>query len=83
VDPGFETKGVLTASTNVPEALYAKPSDETTLMERTLAAIRSIPGVTAAGATTTIPWGGNHNDSVILAEGYIMKPGESLISPEQ
>ena len=23
----------------------------------------------AAGATTTIPWGGNHSDSVILAEG--------------
>ena len=39
--------------------------------------------MTAAGATTTIPWGGNHSDSVILAEGYIMKPGESLISPEQ
>ncbi|HEV2445101.1 MAG TPA: FtsX-like permease family protein, partial [Candidatus Sulfopaludibacter sp.] len=28
-------------------------------------------------------WGGNHSDSVILAEGYVMKPGESLISPEQ
>jgi predicted permease len=39
--------------------------------------------VTAAGATTTIPWGGNHSDSVILAEGYVMKPGESVISPEQ
>ena len=25
--------------------------------------------------------GGNHNDSVILAEGYQMKPGESVISP--
>src|SRR5436853_1402842 len=52
-------------------------------MDRALDAIRSIPGVTAAGATTTIPWGGNHSDSVILAEGYSMKPGESLISPEQ
>jgi len=39
--------------------------------------------VTAAGATTTIPWGDNQNDSVILAEGYVMKPGESIISPEQ
>ena len=39
--------------------------------------------MTAAGATTTIPWGGDHSDSVILAEGYVMKPGESLISPEQ
>jgi predicted permease len=31
--------------------------------------------------TTTLPFGGNYSDSVILAEGYHMKPGESLISP--
>ena len=35
----------------------------------------------AAGATDTIPFGGRHSDSVILAEGYPMQPGESLISP--
>jgi predicted permease len=39
--------------------------------------------VTAAGATDTIPFGSNHSDSVILAEGYQMKPGESVISPNQ
>jgi len=83
VDPGFDVKGVVTAATNVPQSLYPKDTDASKLMDRTLAAIRAIPGVTAAGATTSIPWGGNHNDSVILAEGYIMKPGESLISPEQ
>jgi predicted permease len=83
VDPGFDVHGVVTAATSVPQSLYAKPADVRELTDRALAAIRSIPGVTAAGATTTIPWGGNHSDSVILAEGYIMKPGESLISPEQ
>jgi predicted permease len=83
VDPGFDVKGVATASTSVPQSLYPNVSDARTLMDRTLDSIRSIPGVSDAGATTTIPWGGNHSDSVILAEGYIMKPGESLISPEQ
>ncbi len=83
VDPGFDVKGVITASTGVPETLYPKDSDVNSLMDRSLAAIRAIPGVAAAGATNTIPWGDNHNDSVILAEGYIMKPGESVISPEQ
>jgi predicted permease len=83
VDPGFDVKGVVTAATNVPQSLYAKNSDVNQLMDRTLAAFRAIPGVTAAGATTTIPWSGDHSDSVILAEGYVMKPGESLISPEQ
>jgi predicted permease len=37
--------------------------------------------VQAAGATGNLPLGGNYNDSVILAEGYAMSPGESLISP--
>jgi predicted permease len=83
VDPGFDVKGVVTAATNVPQSLYPKNSDVNQLMDRTLAAFRAIPGVTAAGATTTIPWGGDHSDSVILAEGYVMKPGESIISPEQ
>ena len=83
VDPGFDVKGVVTAATSVPQSLYPKDADASALMDRTLDAIRSLPGVLAAGATTTIPWGGNHSDSVILAEGYIMKPGESVISPEQ
>jgi predicted permease len=83
VDPGFDVKGVVTAATSVPQSLYPKNSDVSELMDRALAAIRAIPGVTAAGATTIIPWGGDHSDSVILAEGYLMKPGESIISPEQ
>ena len=83
VDPGFDVHGVITASTSVPDTLYPKPAQARELLARALEAIRAIPGVTAAGATTTIPWGGSHNDSVILAEGYLMKPGESLISPEQ
>lgn len=83
VNPGFDVHGVVTAATSVPQSLYAKDADVRGLMDRTLAAMRSIPGVTAAGATSTIPWNGDHSDSVILAEGYLMKPGESVISPEQ
>jgi predicted permease len=37
----------------------------------------------SAGATTTIPLGGHYEDNVILAEGYAMKPGESVISPRR
>ncbi len=81
VDPGFKTDGVLTASTSAPRAKYSEDASLRNLMNRSLAAIRSIPGVTAAGATTTIPWSGDTNDGVILAEGYVTKPGESLVSP--
>lgn len=82
VDPGFDVKGVVTAATTVPQSMYPKDADVRQLMDRTLQAVRSIPGVTAAGATSTIPWGGDHSDTVILAEGYVMKAGESVISPE-
>ena len=81
VDPGFNPNGVVSASIALPRAKYSKPEALRDFMNRTLPAIRAIPGVSYAGATEAIPLGENHNDSVILAEGYQMKPGESLISP--
>ncbi len=81
VDPGFTTTGVLTASTNAPRARYRGEAELRTLMSRTLDSILRLPGVAAAGATNGIPFGGQGNDSVILPEGHVMKPGESVISP--
>jgi len=81
VDPGFRPDGVMTASVALSRSKYAKPEDWRQFVNRALPAVRAIPGVVLAGATNTIPLGGEHNDSVILAEGYQMKPGESIISP--
>jgi predicted permease len=83
VDPGFRTNGVVTASISAPEAKYRDPLQLQMLMNRSLEAIRRTPGVMSAGATTTIPLGGHYEDNVILAEGYAMKPGESVISPRR
>ena len=81
VDPGFNPNGVVSASLALPRARYTKDDELRSFMNRALPAIRAIPGVSYAGATRAIPLGGDHSDSVILAEGYQMKPGESLISP--
>ena len=81
VDPGFNPNGVVSASLALPNSVYSKDESRREFMNRALIAIRAIPGVTYAGATEAIPLGNNHSDSVILAEGYQMKPGESLISP--
>lgn len=81
VDPGFHPNGVMSASLALPRAKYSQPEDLRNFMNRALLAVRAIPGVSSAGATEAIPLGNNHSDSVILAEGYQMKPGESLISP--
>ena len=83
VDPGFKTGGVLTVSLSAPRARYSTGADLRMLLDRSLDALRRIPGVTAAGATTDIPFSDDHEDSVILAEGHVMKPGESLISPRR
>ncbi|MGO8731938.1 MAG: ABC transporter permease [Terriglobia bacterium] len=81
VDPGFTTQGVVTASTDVPQSRYRTDGDLRNLMNRDLDSIRRLPGVAATGATTTIPFGNNQNDSVIMAESYVMQPGESFTSP--
>lgn len=81
VDPGFHPEGVLTASVGLPRSRYADDKAAAAFTDEVLRRIRALPGVSAAGATTTIPFGGNNNDSVILAEGYQLKPGESVISP--
>jgi predicted permease len=81
VQPGFSPDGVLTASISLPRARYANDTALIAFTHEALRLLRALPGVTTAGATDTIPFGGNSNDSVILAEGYQMKPGESVISP--
>ena len=83
VDPGFNADGVLTASIALPRSRYSDDDKLRGFTNEALRQMRALPGVSAAGATNTIPFGGNNNDSVILAEGYQMKPGESVISPSQ
>ncbi len=81
VDPGFVSERVLTASVSLPSARYSDDDARRAFTDEALRRVRALPGVVSAGATDTIPFGDQHSDSVILAEGYPMKPGESLISP--
>lgn len=83
VDPGFRIDGIVTASVNAPQSKYRDAVQLQTLMDRSLDAIRRTPGVISAGATTTIPLSGKYDDSPILPEGHVVKPGESLISPRR
>lgn len=82
VEPGFEPEGVLSATLVAPRARYAEDDALRSLVARTLEQVRALPGVSSAGATDVLPWSGSYSDSVILAEGYVMQPGESLISPD-
>ena len=81
IDPGFEPDRVLTGAVTPPAVRYKDDAQLTAFADRLLERVRSLPGVEAAGITSNIPLGSDFNDSVILAEGYVMAPGESLISP--
>lgn len=81
VDPGFNPDRVLTGIVSPPPSRYRGDAERIAFWNRLLSAVRSLPGVEAAGITSNLPFSGNYSDSVILAEGYVMAPGESLISP--
>jgi predicted permease len=83
VKPGFVADQVLTGSLSLPAARYPDDAALRSTTRRLLERVRAVPGVMAAGATTTVPMSGQRNDSVIFAEGYQPAPGESLISPLQ
>jgi predicted permease len=83
VDPGFDASRLLTGSVSLPAVRYRDDAAVRAASDRILERVRSIPGVIGAGWTTTLPVSDAHNDSVILADGYQMAPGESLISPSQ
>jgi predicted permease len=81
IDTGFAPDGVLTGAISLPAASYEKEDQQVQFVDRLLDGVRAIPGVQAAAVTSTVPLSGDHNDSVLLAEGYRMKENESLISP--
>lgn len=81
IDPGFQPNGVLTASVNLPQVRYSSSQAIRQFTDDALRALRSVPGVVAAGTTTSIPFGDDFSEDVLLPEGYRMNPGESLIAP--
>ncbi len=81
VEPGYRVDGVWTASTYLPPGSYAQAPQQRAAMDRVLETLRTAPGVERAGAGSHLPLSAGYDDSVIFAEGYTMKPGESVISP--
>jgi predicted permease len=80
-DLGFNPSGVVTGAINLPTVRYGDDASRAAMVDRLLASVRSIPAVAHAGVTGVLPLSGDSNDSVILPEGYVIKAGESLISP--
>jgi predicted permease len=81
VRPGFDASHVMTGIVSPPASRYKEDAQLIAFWNQLTDRVRALPGVQAAGITSNLPLGGDYSDSVILAEGYTMAPGESLISP--
>jgi predicted permease len=68
VDPGFETEGVLVYDVSLPEAKYQESESRLQFYEDHLRRLRALPGVEAAGTTSSTPLGG-HWGQFFAAEG--------------
>jgi predicted permease len=80
VNHGFAIDNVVTGGLNLPRPRYAADEDARSFVNRSLDSIRKLPGVVAAGATTVVPLRGMYQTGIIVAEGYLPKPGEPAVS---
>jgi predicted permease len=78
VDPGFSSDNVLTAQIALPASRYPDAPARTAFWGRLVEAARSLPGVTAAGLTSNVPFNGMVGSGTYRIVGHTPAPGESL-----
>jgi putative ABC transport system permease protein len=74
IRPGFDTERVLTLQLNLPEKRYTDAKQQNDLITRILERLAALPGVTAVGATTELPFTGSRTGSSIQIEGRALLP---------
>ncbi len=78
IDPGFDAGQVLTATVSLPATRYPDDPVRVQFFRQLLERVRAIPGVTAASATSWIPFdfSGTIGHSVFVAGRPLPAPGE-------
>lgn len=78
-DPGFQPQRVLTAGISLPDATYKNQQAVAGFYTRLLEKLRSEPGISAAGASSDLPWTGwDENNGGFLIQGEQPPPNESF-----
>lgn len=76
VDPGFRAGNVLTMNVALPYATYADDAKKLALQKQLLENVRGIPGVLAAGITSSLPVSGQNSRMGFAVEGVPADPKE-------
>jgi putative ABC transport system permease protein len=77
VDPGFNPSNVLTLQLNLPSTRYSERAQAATFYADLIGRLKTIPGVEAAAAASSLPLAGNYTDVSFFIEGRTPPaPGE-------
>jgi hypothetical protein len=75
--PGFNSAGVWTARFSLAGPRYTERESWPRFQEQALAALRALPGVSAAGITSVLPFAGNNEQGSTVIDGYVTPEGAS------
>jgi putative ABC transport system permease protein len=75
-NPGFETRGVVTAMLSLPPTQYAEQERRISFNRALLERLRVLPGVTSAGLGLPLPFSGNSSSASFRVEGREGGPGD-------
>jgi predicted permease len=78
VNPGFRPENVLTGAVSLPRANYKENKDRLAFITKLTDELRALPGVTAIGVSTAVPFTDSGDNNAISIEGRTLAPGESL-----
>jgi predicted permease len=73
--PGFEAEHIWTGAVSLPRTRYADDGAWARFIEQALAELRTLPGITAAGFTTALPFSGQNAGATIAIDGYTPPAG--------
>lgn len=69
IEPGFDPHGLLTARVTLPLNIYESPQQQGAFFQQLVEHTQALPGVTAAGAISTLPLRGSVMTSSVQVEG--------------
>jgi putative ABC transport system permease protein len=74
VDPGFDSRHVLTMTAMVSRAKFSLPAQQVSFFERVLQGVRALPGVESAGVIDDVPLDNGGSHQPIAIEGRPVVP---------
>jgi putative ABC transport system permease protein len=78
VNPGFSSDHVLTAQLSLPATRYADAAARRGFWVRLVEQVRTLPGVSAVGLTSNVPFNGNISSGSYSIVGYTPPQGDTL-----